>query len=219
MVIGCTAGLLAGCMNTTAPTPAPTPFTPAVNGTAQYSGGTYSVTQGGITRTFAAPAATGNGFLVWNGLGNEHGYLFENADVLAIAAMDTATEETIAGISGTAAASLPTSGSATYAGGFSATYYRSGATNDSWNARGAFSTDVDFATGAVTGSGTGSANSSLSITGEISGTSFNGTAQFSADEYTGAATVPLTGGFFGTNTLAGVYQGSRVTGIIYGTNP
>ncbi len=209
------AGALAACSSTSTPTT----IVPAVEGSAQNAGGSYSVTQPiEITGT---PAVTGDGFLAWGGgVGNSHkGYAYESADVVAIAAMDVSTDVTVAGISGTAATNVPTSGTGVYAGGFSGTYLRGGGTNAPWNVRGAFTTNVDFATGAVTGSGTGSGSSTLSVTGTASGAQFNGTATFTALEYGGSITAPLTGGLYGTNTLAGIYQGPEVTGIIWGVSP
>ena len=151
-------------------------------------------------------------------VGSHKGYVYESSDVLAISVMDTATHETFAGISGIAAASVPTSGVASYAGGYSGTFVRTGV-GDARNANGSFTTSVDFGNGTVIGSGTGTDFSSLSITGTVSGTQFNGTATYASTDYSGVATAPLTGGFYGTNTMAGVYQNTDVSGVIWGTNP
>jgi hypothetical protein len=142
--------------------------------------------------------------------------MYENADVIAIAIMDVATSETIVGLSGTSSTNVPVSGSAVFTGDFSSVYYRGGATNNAWNVTGAFTTSVNFSSGSVSGSGTGSYNSSLDVNGTVDGTSFNGTATFSATEYTGTATVPMTGGFYGTQTVAGIYQGSDTAGVFWG---
>ena len=209
------AGALAACSS------ASTSFTPAVDGTAQNLGGIYSITQNGTTTRI--PAAQNptifNGMTAWTSSGGPHkGYVYDSSDVLAISVMDMATNETIAGISGIAATSVPTSGAASYTGGFSSTYVRADV-GGVWNADGSFTTNVDFGSGAIIGSGTGATGSSLSVTGTVSGVQFNGTATYASTGYTGVATAPLTGGFYGTNTMAGVYQNADVAGIIWGVQP
>ncbi len=150
--------------------------------------------------------------------GPHKGYVYDSSDVLAISVMDTATHETIAGINGNAAASVPTSGVASYAGGYSGTFVRAGI-GDARNANGSFTTNVNFGSHAIIGSGTGTEGSSLSITGTVSGVQFNGTATYASTDYSGVATAPLTGGFYGTNTIAGIYQNTDVAGIIWGVSP
>jgi hypothetical protein len=209
-LLGCAAGALAACSSTTA-TPILTPGSAAAA-----AGGNYTLTQDGVTRTLPAPSGTaGLGLNYWN-LASVKGYKYENADVVAIAVMDRTTNDTFTGISGTAAASVPTSGSALYTGDFSATYYRGGTINLPWSASGGFSTLVNFGSGAVTGSGSGSYSTNLSLDGTVSGTSITGTATFSGVDYTGEATVPMAGGFYGAGTIAGVYQGNRLTGVFWG---
>jgi len=208
------AGALAACSS------APTSFTPAVEGTAQNLGGTYSVTQNGTTTPITtAPSATiFNGMIAWTSAAAPHkGYAYDSSDVLAISVMDTTTHETFAGINGIAAASVPTSGAASYAGGYSGTFLRAGI--GARNADGSFTTNVDFGSGAIIGSGTGTQGSSLSITGTVSGVQFNGTATYASTNFGGVASAPLTGGFYGTNTMAGVYQNTDVSGIIWGIQP
>lgn len=211
------AGALAACSSAA----------PYVAGTAQNSGGTYSITQSGATTVLPAPgAALVDGMFVWDGsTGTQKGFVFESADVVAIAVMDTATQETIAGISGTAAASVPTTGTAIYSGGFSANYYRQQTGNPSYvrNLSGPLTTNVNFGAGTLSGQGTAIGtfdNPTLSVSGTISGTEFTGTATIgSANEFTGSGSAPLAGGFYGTSTLAGVYQGSNFTGVIWGETP
>ena len=200
---------------------------PYVPGTAQNSGGAYSVTQSGATIALPAPGGVlVNGMSVWDGTTGTHkGYVYENADVVAIAVMDSATQATTAGISGTAAASVPTTGSATYTGGFSGEYYRQQTGKPSYvrNLTGPLTTNVNFAAGTLSGQGVaaGTFNTpTLSISGTISGTEISGTATIAgASEFTGSGTAPLSGGFYGTNTLAGVYQSSNFTGVIWGQTP
>lgn len=215
----CTAGALGAC-STATPT---TPFVPAVSGTASQNGdGTYTIVEGGTTTALPAPrtsaATTALGLDYWF-TANEQGYTHTTADVTAVAVMEMGTNAPHTGISGTAAASVPTSGVATYAGAFSATYFRGGATNSAWNTRGAMTTTVDFGAGTLSGTGSGSDSSSLTVFGTVSGTNFNGLAAFSAPEYTGAAFADLSGGFYGANTLAGIYQNAAVAGLIWGTTP
>ncbi len=209
------AGALAACSS---------PYEP---GTAQSSGGTYSVTQSGATVSLPAPgAAIADGMMVWSDSAGTHkGFVYDSADVVAVAVMNTTTHETTAGITGTAAASVPTTGTAIYSGGFSADYYRAqtGKPNYVRNLSGPFTSNVDFAAGTISGQGTAVGtfdNPTLAISGTISGTEFSGTATFAnANEFPGNGTVPLAGGFYGTNTLAGVYQGTDVTGVIWGVTP
>jgi len=197
-------------------------FTPVIDGTVQNTGGgTYLVTQNGSTRALGAPDGTnaGIGLDFWNGLtGPEKGYKLETADVLAIAGMDTGTHATFADISGTPSTTLPTGGTATYAGYYSATYFRQGGVNAAWNSYGTLVTTVDFDAATLTGVGTDTSgySSNLAIAGNLTGTQFNGTAQFSAVDSGGTSTVPLTGGFYGSNTMAGIFQGATVAGVIYG---
>ncbi len=208
------AAALAACSSTAIPT-----LTPGVS---QNAGGTYSVVQDGATITLAnGPSVTGNGFSVWGGAGGDShkAYVFENADVLAIGGMDVVTFETIAGISGTPSAGVPVIGAASYVGGYSGTYYKDGGVaGEAWNVRGSFTTDVDFAARTFSGTGTGASNSSLTVNGTVSGVSISGTAVFAADDYSGAASAPLSGGFYGAGaaTLASVYQGDAVAGVIWG---
>ena len=207
----CLAGVLGACSTATT-------FTPAVSGSAGATGGgTYAVTQNGVTRALPAPGGTASGTSIqfW-GPSDQKGHMYENADVVAIAIMDVVTDETFAGISGTPSTNVPVSGSGVFTGDFSSVYYRGGTTNNAWNATGAFTTSVSFSSGSVTGSGTGTFNSSLDVNGTIDGTNFNGTATFAATEYTGAATVPMTGGFYGVSTVAGIYQGADTTGVFWG---
>lgn len=207
-------GALAACSSAT------TPFTPALDGTAQNLGGNYSVTQNGTTVSIASTlsGSTFYGMRAWISSSNPHkGFVYDTSDVLAIAVIDATSGATGAGINGVAAASVPTSGVASYVGGYSGTYWND-LHNLAWNAGGAITTNVDFASGAVTGSGSGTESSSLSVTGTVSGTQFNGTATFAAAGYNGAAQAPMTGGFYGTNTMAGIYRNTDVAGIIWGQN-
>jgi len=216
----CAAGVLGAC-STASP-----PFVPAVSGTAAANAdGTYQIVEDGTTTSLAVPASSAAtsalGLAFWNNIAYS-GYVFSNADVTAIAMRDHPGNSTHAGLTGTAASSVPTSGSATYTGAFSAAYQVGNLTNSvaaNGLARGAMSTDVDFGAGTLSGSGTGSNGTTLSVTGTISGTNFNGTATFSGTDYTGPAQADLSGGFYGTNTLAGIYKNPKVAGVIWGATP
>lgn len=215
----CAAGALGAC-STVTPT---IPFVPLVSGIATANAdGTYTIVENGTTRELPAsrtsPATDAVSLEFWFNV-NEQGYTYTSADVTAVAVMDESTNITHAGISGTAAASVPTSGFATYTGAYSATYFRGGLINGPQNARGILTTDVDFGAGTLAGVSAPSIYSSLTVSGTISGTNFNGTANFSGTEYTGPATADLSGGFYGTNTLAGIYQSATVTGLIWGVTP
>ena len=209
-------GGLAACASRSTVT-GPGGFTPALNGTVSTSGGNYYVYENG-TSTILGPT---DGYLptrslsYWtSGLAQPAGYMYSDGNVRAVAGMTTGNT-TFAGISGSPAIGLPTSGFATYNGSFSGTYYRLGGYNRHWNAEGQMSTSVNFSNGTVVGSGSGNFNSSLLINGTIYGDKFNGTAQFSALDFLGAV-VPMTGGFYGYNTLAGIYKGSSVAGVFFG---
>jgi len=207
------AGALAACSATS--------YVPGVAGNA---GGTYSVTQNGTTTTLPAPGATlSNGMQVWDGTaGSYKGYAYDSADVVAIALMDTASHATSTGISGTASTSVPLTSTATYTGGFSADYYSTNKVNYVRNVDGTFTSNVDFGAGTFSGNGVSIGvynNPTLSVSGTITGAEINGTATFAGSGYTGSATAPLTGGFYGTNTLAGVFQNATVAGLIWGVTP
>ncbi len=216
IALTCAVGTLAACSSASDPA-----FVPAVSGSAANTAGAYSVTQNGVTRIQSGVGGTiGTDLRFWGGaLGTNKAFAYENATVLAIAGMEAGSNITYAGLTGTAASSVPISGTAAYAGEFTATYYRGGGTNEPWNVYGDLTTNVDFGSGLLAGSGTGTANSSLSVSGTISGVNFNGVAMFDADDTSGPAVVPLTGGFYGTGTLAGIYQGTSVSGLFYGIAP
>ncbi len=84
------------------------------------------------------------------------------------------------------------------------------------NSQGYLTTNVDFSNGTLQGSGTGTFGSSLQINGTIIGGKFNGTVSFSALESGGQTVAPMTGGFFGWNTMAGIYKGGTVAGVFFG---
>ena len=207
-VLGCAIGALGACSAKVSP------------GAVANADGTYAVTEYGVTRNLPAPDGTVTDpslkLQFWN-VGNDRGYVYSSPDVVAIAIMDRTTQTSTAGITGTPAATVPTSGSATYNGAFTVTYNRTIPVHEVRNARGSFAASIDFGTSAVTGSGFGSYNSSLAINGMLSGTTIsNGTATFSALGYVGGQTAPMRGGLYTNGTLAGVFQRPHATGLFWG---
>jgi hypothetical protein len=211
---------LAACSSTTS---TPTPFTPAISGTAQVdASGNISVTQNGATRTPGTTGISIGGTPFYAFVSSSFGVAYHTADVTAVAGRDSATPNaTYAGISGTLSTTVPTTGFGTYTGDFNMSYHRGGTTNSNWWAHGAFTTYVDFNAGTLAGSGTGatgtgSAGSNLTVSGTLQGAQFNGSAYFTAPDFAGATGVPMTGGIYGTNTVAGIIQNANVAGVFYG---
>ncbi len=218
------AGL--GACSTTAPVaPAPS-FTPVITGTAQVdAGGAYSVTQNGSTEVLGRPngTLTGTSFDAFvASVSGMYGVGYHTTEVTAVAGMHSSVPRaTYAGISGTLSTTVPTppSGttvSGTFVGRYNASYYRAGTTNRTWWSHGAFTTHVNFSTGALTGSGTGSSGGNLTVSGTLEGAQCNGTANFTALDFPGATNVPMTGGFYGTNDVVGIFQSTQVAGAFYG---
>lgn len=198
---------------------APPAFAPAISGTAQVdASNSYSVTQNGITKTLGLVdvSIVGTSFLGFTT--TSLGVVYKTADVLAIAGKDIAgpSYTTYAGISGTPSTTVPTTASGTYTGRFNVSFYRGGTLNQTYWSGGPFTTNVDFDTGTLTGSGTGGVNGNLTVTGTLSGAYFNGTADFTALEFAGATNVPMTGGFYGANDVVGILQDGQVAGVFYG---
>ena len=192
----------------------------AQNAAGSYTAGDYSVTQNGTTIALGATTTASRGFGQWYGFSPEthEGYVYENADVIAVAVMDEATNATVAGMTGTPVASVPTSGTASYTGNYGVTFVNS-TTLTPKNMYGTLISTVDFATGDVTGVGTGVRRSQLTYSASIAGTTFSGTAQFSAERYAGTDPIPLIGGFYSTNELVGVLPDDGIAGVFYGIAP
>jgi hypothetical protein len=212
IALSLTVATLGACSSST--------FTPAISGTALNTAGSYSVTQTGTTRTLGpiTTPVTGTAFRSLDAPSNVS-IAYETADVLAIVGKDKAAPyATYAGISGTTSTTVPTAGTATYNGSFAATYFRGGTFNVVTGARGAFTTNVDFNAGTLTGAGTGTRSSTLSVTGNLQGAQFNGTASFTALDIVGTGSnIPVTGGFYGAgNTVVGIVQNADVAAVFYG---
>jgi hypothetical protein len=210
---------LAACSSTTATVGTPPTFTPSISGTAQKDArGLYSVTQNGVTRTLGSGHAIASRQIQYINAPASFSYVYDSAAVTAVGGMDrTAPNTNYAGISGTRSATVPTSGTGTYHGDFGVTYYNS-VTNKPNGTYGAFTTNVDFSAGTLSGSGTGVNSSQLTVSGTLQGAQFNGTANFSVTTFTGNGTnVPMTGGFYGAgNTVAGIVQNADIAGVFWG---
>ncbi len=178
----------------------------------------YYVSEGSNNTVLGPPSGylSGEKLSYWtSGRSTTAGYMYSNGSVRTIAGMKV-SGATFAGISGTPAIGLPTSGTATSNGAFSGTYFRYGSYYRGVNSQGYLTTNVDFSNGTLQGSGTGTFGSRLQTNGTIIGGKFNGTASFSALESGGQTVAPMTGGFFGSNTMAGIYKGGTVAGVFFG---
>jgi hypothetical protein len=187
----------------------------------QLANGSYSLTQNGVTRAIGVK----NGNFVGFSLGRTSNAAYsavsyETADVFAVAGMDVATPHaTFAGITGTPSTTVPSTGNATYTGEFGMEY-RDASTEQL--ALGRFTTTVNFNAGTLTGTGTDNTltitdGAQLTVNGTLHGAEFNGTATFTGYGLTGTGTnVPVTGGFYGANTVAGIVQNSDIAGVFWG---
>jgi len=207
------AGLafLAAC-STTTPT---IPDVPTV-GVASNSGGTYAIVTDGATHTMTGPSSSLSGnMLAWYGgsaSATMKGAGFETADVLALSAMNIAgPNETFAGISGTLG-TVPTSGTATYDTNIRMQLLEP--TQVHMFGLPGMSITADF--GAATVAGTGNYNTA--VQGNIVGSQFTGTASIKGLVNSTVTTVPMQGGFYGTNggTIAGVFAGPGLAGVFGG---
>jgi hypothetical protein len=179
------------------------------------------VTTNGVTDTIIGPATRNGNGISWYGAtvgSNVVGGGFETADVLAIGAMYKASPYgTFAGISGTLSP-VQTSGTASYGTRFTAIIPEpSGGSTIANGYTGVATINVDFGAGTV--AGTQSAWG-LVLDGNIVGSEFSGTATFRGNVNATSTTVPMRGGFYGTDTIAGVFAGNGLAGAFGGTaNP
>ena len=210
------AAFLAACSTASTPTLITTPGIGAPN----VAGTTYSVTTDGVTDTIIGPATRHGNFISWAGAGgsNTMGGGYETADVLAIGAMyKAAPHGTFAGITGTLSP-VQTSGTASYNTQFSAVIVEPSGGSTITNDYNSIATiNVDFGAGTVAGS---QFAWGLDINGTITGSQFSGTTAFQGNVNASATTVPMQGGFYGTDTIAGVFAGDGLAGAFGGTlNP
>lgn len=175
-----------------------TPTTPAiVVGSAVNTGGAYSVVQGTTTTTLPPVAFTLNGQRAWS-TATTKANAYESANVLAIGGVQNGTE--FAGVSG-ALGTVPATGTATYTGRY--------AVNTALLSQsGPLELNADFAGGTIADN-----TSAIDVAGTITGSQFAGTVTFGGD------TADLSGGFYGTNEMAGAFVGDNIGGVIYGSTP
>jgi hypothetical protein len=82
---------------------------------------------------------------------------------------------------------------------------------------GSLTATADFAAGTLNSISGGA--SALTFTSTINGTSFTGTATCNYPTGGCAVTVPLEGGFYGTNAIGAAFAGTGLAGVIYATTP
>ena len=207
------SALLGACAATT-PT-APTIPAGAIGNATANADGTYTVTANSTTYDLGAPTAFALGdtlrFYGFTPFSRARG--FSNADVTAFGGI-LADGTAFSGISGTAAASVPTTGMATYSARFTLVYPTTSGSPVIGGLDGAQTISVDFAAGSVNSSG------ALSLVGTISGVTFSGTATCSYGTDGCSSTVPMEGGFYGTDGIAAAFAGTGLAGAVNGTkNP
>lgn len=174
------------------------PTTPAIAvGSAANTGGVYSVVQGTTTTTLPSGAFTLNGQPAW-ATGTTRANAYESANVLAIGGVQSGTA--FAGISGTPGV-VPTTGTATYTGRYAV---NSAASSQS----GPLVLSANFGSGTIADN-----TAAIDVVGTITGSEFAGTVTF------GGNTADLSGGFYGTNEMAGAFAGDNIGGVIYGSTP
>lgn len=178
------------------------------------SGGQYTVTQDGSSVTTSGSVSTLTGGLSsWN-TPDVRAYIQDNADFTAAAVVDrTDSDKIYSVISGTAAGSVPTAGTATYTGRYGVLRVTAAHGGTPWGFAGEQTSNVDFAAGTIVGSG---GTDGFAYNASISGSSISGTMSFTGD---GAVTAPISGGFYGPSTLAGVFSADSITGLFYGVTP
>ena len=201
IVLNLSAAALAGACTTTAPE------------TISSLGGQYTITQNGSSfTTTGTPSVGSNGILDWV----EPGFraiILDTADFTTASVVDrTDGNKNYSIITGTPTPNVPTSGSATYAGQSIVIRTTAAHGGNPYSFTAPQTSNVDFGAGTVIGSGF----DGFAYTATISGTSINGTMQFTAD---GAVTAPLEGGFYGTDKLAGVFSAPTIVGHFFGTAP
>lgn len=184
-----------GSGSTAVPT---TPTTPAIAvGSAAKTGGVYSVVQGTTTTTLPPVGFTANGQPAW-ATATTKANAYESANVLAIGGVQNGTE--FAGVSGTPGA-VQATGTATYTG-------RYAVNTASSSQSGPLELNANFGAGTIADN-----TSAIDVAGTITGSQFAGTVTFGGD------TADLSGGFYGTNEMAGAFAGDNIGGVIYGSTP
>ena len=181
--------------------PEPVPVIVEPVGTAtENANGTYVVTQGTTVTNLPATNVNINGQKAWrtgfNG-GTFNGDSYAGTDVLAIGGV-TADGQPFAGISGTQTAA-PT-GNATFTGRYAVTQ------SNGSSVSGVLTMDFDLADSTLTNDG-----GDLGIDATVSGGEVTGLVTYDG------SSAELEGGFYGTNEVAGAFNGTGLGGIIFGT--
>ena len=192
---------LAACSSATTPTTPAAPTPVNIGGQAAHVGTTYSATQAGVVTDITATKILQNGQPFWiNSTAGTRIAGYDSANVLAIGGFNNGTTSLIKGLTGLLS-SPPQTGTATYTG-------RYAVAKGTTIASAPLTMDVNFNTGTFQDTSYG-----VSVSGTITGQQFTGTFSHSG------ASVPLEGGFFGTNEMAGVFGNSTIAGVIYGSKP
>lgn len=194
---------LAACSSTTTPT------TPTINigGQAAHVGTTYSADVSGVLTDITVSPIMSSGQPIWvNVPAGTRIAGYESANVLAIGGFNNG--QLIQGLTGVLS-SPPQTGTATYSGFTRWADIGSAAAAGVTNLP--ISMAVDFNAGTFSNTAAGP-----NIIGTITGQQFTGTFQIGG---VSGALVPMTGGFFGTNEMAGTFGNSTRAGVIYATKP
>ena len=193
---------LAGCSGTsTTPTfasGAPGTITVPSNGTVEkLANDTFLVNVGSSTITLPETDFSFNGQPSWF-VGATQGGTYQSANALAVGGVQDGVA--FSGLSGTLVA--PPSGDAMFEG-YAVIAPVAGVLKDL-----PLTLMYDLSEGTVTGSNTG-----FDVAGVVTGNNIGGTVNFDG------VNAPLEGGFFGTQELAGVFEGASFGGILYGVRP
>lgn len=173
------------------------PVIPTDNDVTANADGSFTVEDAGETFELSNATFTSNGQIAWFS-GNERGASFINDDVTVIGAV--VDGDPFSGVTGTTSAG-PT-GDAVFTGGYTVVTASS-------SVGAGVVMNYSLSTNRLT-TATGSdliLNAAVGSEGAL-----NGTVVFDGE------TAPLSGGFYGTNTVAGAFDNSTIAGVFYGTN-
>lgn len=183
---------LAGCGGSGTPVALSPPL---VEGVERLDDGTYVVTQDSIGTTLPATTERLSGQIVWRNIDGVRATSFAGTDVLAFGGFINGND--ISAITGTQTAA-PT-GNATFTGKVN---YQTPTLQASSDLRLNYAAD----TGAVTNIG-----GLVTVAATTTDAALSGTVTFLG------ATATLTGGFYGTNEIAGSFADEGLAGVIFGT--
>lgn len=205
-------GTFLGACASTAPT---TPTIPAgaIGNASANADGTYTITANSTSYELGTPTVAGGNTLRFSYfLPSSLARGFANADVTAIGGM-LGDGTAFAGLTGAASSSIPTTGTGTYTTRYTMVFPTASGAPVIGGLDGATTVNVDFLAGTLSST----ASPYLVFSGNITGVTFSGTATCSYPANGCAATVPMEGGFYGTDGIAGVYSGTGLAGAFYGT--